>query len=260
MGHTLLGTLPRSQYWQDVVEYLEEGDDLKTVAAASARAAEKALLNASTDPVFAEAVHLLINIPLAARQADFGDALRRLELSVGSNPTLFDVVAAATARLDAVSAGSTRRNDFTELATRALSGSLADCIGGDLPSLFGTTPEEVRASFRKHSYAGGFAALNRDYFGKLVGGSLSYWLDRVLALNVGAGRRFPDVGRKMEFSRALGQHVSEATRIIQEFSSGWVGRKLHDKGSIERVDARDFGHVCLKKIVSELRVGWREDA
>lgn len=260
MGHTLTGTLPRSRYWNDVVDLLTDGDDVGSIAAASARAAERTLLDASSDPVFGEAVHLLVNIPLAARQVDFGDALRRLELSVGSNPTLIDIVAAVTARLDQVAATTSRRTDFTELAIRALSASFADRIGADLPGLFGATADEVRASFRLHSYRGGFATLNRDYFGKLVGGSLTYWLDRVLALHVGPDRRFPDVARKAEFSQALGQHVAEATRIIQEFSGSWVGRKLHDKSAITPADARDFGHVCLKKIVSELRVGFGEYA
>ena len=254
MGHIHLGTLPRSRLWQDVVGLLEDRASVEEVAAATARAAEKSLLDASRDPVFVEAVRLLVNIPIAARQPDFGDALRRVDLEVGSAPSLMDIIAAATFRLDRTMAGTGKQTDLADLATRALSASFVAQIGSDLPSLFGPSAEEVRLSFKKFSYTNGMAVLCRSFFGNLVGSSLSYWLDRGLSQHIGAEKRFVGIGQKADFDRALHLHTVEATRIIQEFSGGWVGKQIHDKGSIETPDARDFAHVCLRKVVEELRV------
>lgn len=254
MGHIHLGTLPRTQLWKDVVSLLDGHAATEDVAAASAHAAEAALLKASSDPVFVEAVRLLVTIPNAARQDDFGDALRKLELQIGRSPSLMDVVAAAVARLDRVASGSTSNSDFGGIATRALSAAMFDQVGSELPGLFSPDAEDVRLGFRKFSYSNGIAALCRGFFGSLVGSSLSYWLDRVLAQHVGEGKAFASVSQKSDFDQALRLHTTEATRIIQEFSGGWVGKQLHDKGTIETADARNFGHVCLKKVVEELRV------
>ena len=254
MGHIHFGTLPRTQLWKDVVALLGDRAPVEDVAAASGHAAETTLLKASSDPVFVEAVRLLVTIPNAARQDDFGDALRKLELQVGSSPSLMDVIAAATARLDRIAAASSVNSDFGEIATRALSAALMDHVGSDLPGLFTPDAEDVRLGFRKYSYSNGIAALCRGFFGSLVDASLSYWLDRVLTQHVGAGKAFASIRQKSDFDQALRVHTFEATRIIQEFSGGWVGKQLHDKGTIETPDARNFGHVCLKKVVEELRV------
>ena len=92
MGHNTLGVLPRSRRWQDVVGMLDSGAADRDVFAASARAAENDMLRAAHDPVYVEAVRLLLNIPLAARSDDFGQALRDTGLSVGVRPELLDLV------------------------------------------------------------------------------------------------------------------------------------------------------------------------
>lgn len=260
MGHIHLGRLPRTRLWQDVVTLLDAHADVAAIAGSSAHAAEKSLLDASDDPVFVEAVQLLISIPMAARHGDFGDALRQLGLEIGSDPTLFDILGAAGTQLGRIQSTTTDRTDLGELAGRALFAAISSVIGRDLPGLFGPSAEDVRLSFRKFSYSSGIAVLTRTFFGTLVSGSLSYWLDRVLASRIGGGGRFADVTQKAEFDRALHQHTHEATRIVQEFSGGWVGKQMHDKGSIDIPAARNFGHVCLKKIVEELRARRGSDA
>ena len=96
MGHNTLGVLPRNKFWREVVALLGDGAATEEVVAASAKAAERDMLGAAGDPVFVEAVRLLLNIPLAARSEDFGRALRDIGLPVGDQPELLDLVAAAT--------------------------------------------------------------------------------------------------------------------------------------------------------------------
>jgi len=260
MGHIHLGTLPRSKPWNEVVSLLSLGADVEDIAAASARAAEAALLKASSDALFVEAVRLLINIPLAARKADFGDALRALDLDVRGSPGLMDVFAALSKHLDGLACSLPGRSDFSEIASRALIKTLTDCVGRELPSLFGPTDDDVRLAFKKFSGGPALSVLCQEFFGAVVTSSLSYWLDRTLADHIGEGKRFNRINDRSAFDGALDQHVIEATRIIKEFSGGWVGKTAHPAGKIGQTDALRFGHVCLKKVVEELRVKRGQDA
>ena len=253
MGHIHLGVLPNTKPWQEVVALIEMGAEAAGVAALAAKAAERSLLSASTDPVFVEAIRLLVSIPIAARSSDFGDALRHLDLAVGAGPGFIDVLSSASTALDRVDRIHPGRTDFTVLASRAFAKAITDCVGTDLPGLFAPTAEDVQLSFAKYSRGAGLSALCRSYFSALVGSSLSYWLDRVLAGHVGEGKRFLTVSEKSRFDRALEFHVTDATRIIQEFSAGWVGKTVYEKGAVRTEDARNFGHVCLRKVVEELR-------
>lgn len=260
MGHIHLGTLPKTKKWTDVVAELSAGAPDRTVVASSARAAERDLLGAANDPVFVEAVRILLSVPLAARGKDFGLALRDAQLHVGDRPDLFEIVAACMARLDEVARLHGRPSDLGELAARALAQTLTDSISSDLPGLFEATPDDVQSSTRRLSYSKGIAALSRAYFGNLVSTALEYWLDRALPLQIGGQSRFENVAERGAFHVALRQYTSEATRIIQEFSGGWYGKTLHEKGGFDTQDAAVFGSVSLKKISAELHVRWVHDA
>jgi hypothetical protein len=100
MGHIRLGTLPKTQKWNQVVNLIAGGADVEWIAAASADAAEHGLELASEDEGFAHAFWLLTQIPQAARQSNFAERLSELGLSVSSRPTLLEIVAAFTSAVD----------------------------------------------------------------------------------------------------------------------------------------------------------------
>lgn len=255
MGHIHLGSIPRSKPWRRVVDLLEDplaSDEV--IVAASAAAAENSLSEAARDPVYVEAVRLLLTIPYCARAEDFGAALRASDIAVGQKPDLVDLLTAATRRLDDVARQSNQRKDIGELAARALNGTLAVAIGDNLPTLFGAVPEDVQAVAGRLSWSRGISRLTRLFYARLVSDCLSYWLDRTLADQIGADRRFSSMPDRASFDAAVFHYAQEATRIIQEFSGGWYGKTLHTTGGIETRDAAIFGAVALKKIVAELRV------
>lgn len=260
MGHIHLGVLPKTLPWRSVVSLLDEGAADHEVVGESARAAERDLTAAARDPVYVEAVRILLTIPLCARSEDFGEALRRSDIPTGHRPELLDLIAAATQRLDEVRLGSSRRNDLGEIAGRALVSTLSVGIGDQLPGLFAATQEDVQAIARKLSWNKGISAWSRLFFTRLVANSLSYWLDRTLAEQIGPDRRFAGVAQRSEFDAAVSTYSHEATRIIQEFSGGWYGKTIHREGGIDTANATVFGAVALKKIVAELRVKRGDDA
>jgi hypothetical protein len=246
--------------WKDVAALLSEGAADDRVIAASARAAERDMLGATDSPAFIEAVRLLLAIPLAARAADFGEALRTIGLDIRDRPGLFELISSVSEQVDRSGGSAGRRSDLGELSARALVSVLSDSIGDNLPGLFETSPADVQSAARKFSWSRGIAELSRAFFGQLVSGALSSWLDRTLALQIGDGRRFADVAERGTFDVVLDQYSRESTRIIQEFAGGWYGKTIHEKGRIDRHDAAVFGAVALKKIVDELRLRRAPDA
>ncbi|WGH78593.1 hypothetical protein [Jannaschia ovalis] len=260
MGHNTLGVIPRSVRWRRVVDLLGTDAPDATVIAATADAAESSLLRASDDPVFVEAVRLLLLVPTAARAEDFRGALDAAGLAAGDSPELLDLIMAASARLDAVRRSTIRRTDLGELAGRALATSLNQHIGDALPGLFAATPEDVQLAAKRLSSARGMSHLARGFFANITQATLSYWLERTLADQEARGGRFGALGSRDAFDAELRAYTQEASRIIKEFAGSWYTKTLHDKGGISSQDAARFGAVCLKKISAELRLKRSTDA
>ena len=114
MGHIRLGTLPKTQKWNQVVSLIAGGADVEQIAAASANAAERGLERASHDEGLAHAFWLLTQIPQAARQSNFSERLWELGLTVSSEPTLLEIVTAFTRAVDGHVRDSGKRSDLGE--------------------------------------------------------------------------------------------------------------------------------------------------
>src|SRR4051812_19264349 len=100
MGHTRLGDLPRTRAWREVVALLVGGAGAAQLARATINAAERGLNLAAEDRGLVETVHLLMQLPVAARSDDFAGALRRMGLDVPDDPGVMDVAAAFSAAVD----------------------------------------------------------------------------------------------------------------------------------------------------------------
>jgi hypothetical protein len=122
MGHIRLGTLPKTQKWNQVVGMIAGGADVESIAAASAEAAENGLERASRDEGLAHVFWLLTQIPQAARAGDFSERLAELGLQVSNEPTLLEIVAAFTRAVDVREGG--KRTDLGEMAQ--LAGSVGE--------------------------------------------------------------------------------------------------------------------------------------
>ena len=254
MGHIRLGTLPKTQKWNQVVNLIASGGDVERIAAASADAAEHGLEQAAQDEGLAHAFWLLTQIPQAARQSNFSERLWELGFTgLSSSPTLLEIVAAFTRAVDGHVREHGRRTDLGEMAQHAAAETLASLAGRELPSLFGPTPTDVQQAFAKLGSSDRFNLVARDFFSRLTSRSLGYFLSRELSKHVGPNRRFAAIADHSNFNAALDLHCREASRIIKEFSGGWYGKTLQQEKQISRDEARKFAHVAFKKLRAELR-------
>lgn len=250
MGHQHLLNLPKTREWRAVVELLVGGADVAAIAAATSQAAEKSMIEASADPAVRHSFFLLTQIPIAAGNADFVRALRRLGLRVSDEPSLVDLGIAMMGAIDSFITRQGIRTDYGEIAQLATVECVQAVIGRDIDDFFGER-ERLRTSLARFSDSRYFAYLARDFFGRLTRRHFSFYLSRELASHIGNGRRFPSLLEHEDFEHALDLHCQEATRIIKEFSASWF-HKHTSQGGIDPEIAGKFVHAAAGKIRDEL--------
>ena len=252
MGHIRLGDLPKSKDWTQVVQLLASGSDTTELAAAVATAAENQLISARGDPILANAVWLLTQLPLAARTDRFEVELIALGFAGGSEGSLLDIIAGFSKAIDAQTSGMEHRTDLGELARQAAIETLSNLVGAQLPSLFGQDPEDLRIELGKFATKHRFANLARDFFARLTLKTLDYYLSRELANHVGPGRSLATFHKQQDFEAALERHCREASLIVEQFAGGWFS-KAHHQGRLTPESAQSFADYALKKMRDELR-------
>ena len=252
MGHQLLGTLPRSNHWNPVVALIPGGAALPDIAAAASLAAEKSMIDASTDAAARYAFWLLAKIPLAARELNFSESLQKLGLNVPASPVVADIACALTDAVDRHVARRAVRTDFGELAELSAAESLYAVGSQEAHELFGVTAESTKKALSGFATVKQFAVLARDFFARLTRRHIDYYLSRELSNHVGPSKRFPSLREHRAFEQALDLHCREATRIIQEYSGEWLS-KHNFEGGVDLRKAGGFVKYASKKITGELQ-------
>ena len=255
MGHIRLGNLPRTRKWQQVVALIEGGAGTAQIAIATITAAEQGFKLAAEDKGLVETIWLLTQLPLAAKSKDFGQALQSVGLDVSNSPGLMEVVGAFSDTIDKKLTNNGGRTDLGEMAQMAATETMTQIIGSRTQSLFGTTTDDVKNAFSKLATNKQFSIFARDFFARLTNKCLDYFVSKAVSYHVGEGKRFRTLAQQGEFTKALGTHSREASKIVEEFSGGWFSKTSWKKKSISRKDAAGFTHVAMKKIVTELKEG-----
>jgi hypothetical protein len=255
MGHTRLGNLPRTRKWQEVVDLIAIGAGACQVATSVILAAERGLNLASDHKGLVEAFWLLTQLPVAARQADFAQALRERGLAVPDNPGLMDVVAAVSEAVDARLPNNAGRTDLGEMAQSAAAESIVQLVSEKTQSLFGTTADDVKRGFAGLATVKEFGGFARMFYARVAEKLLQYYTSRATANHVGDKLRFPTLAAKAAFDKALSLHCREASKIMETFAGEWFSKTNYESSGISREQASGFAHVAMQKMVAELKAG-----
>lgn len=208
MGHLQSLSLPRTAKWRAVVDLIGAGESVAEVAAA-----EGATRQALGDPAFRAVAELLVTLPLEARGPGFPVFLAARGISAA---TISDLLTGIARDLDRAPAAT----DLGEMSRLAYLTALGSEMEARVPSLFETTPADLRAAIGQMSSGQGFAGLARRFFVELTGRALAYYLSRELANHTGNGRRFADDRDRVAFDRALAAHTWQASGIVTGFAAG----------------------------------------
>jgi hypothetical protein len=251
-GSQHLGILPGSQKWQQVVQLIAGGADVKDIAAATSAAAEDQMQDASNDPAVQHAVWLITQIPIAAGKEDFPSELRKLGLRINDRPSLMEIATAMANAADRYVDRTGGRSDLGEMAQLSAVESLNAVAGRELQDLFAASPEMTKTALSGLRTVKQFAVLARDFFSRLLCRQLTYFLSREISNHVGINSRFHTVREHRDFENALVLHCREASRIIKEFSGEWFSKHTYE-GGINEAKAGRFAHTAFQKRREELR-------
>lgn len=259
MGHSRLGSLPRTRKWQQVVGLIEHGASVAQVANATLRAAEAGFLKAAEDGGVVNSVWMLMQLPIAARSNDWPGALRQLGIEVNGPPTLMELVAKVTKAVDSGLAASGRRSDLAEMAQNALAETLCKGTAEKLPSLFSPNPHDVQSAFHDYQTVKNFSGLARDFFARLTDRYLGYFLSKTLGNHVGEGRRFATLSQVANFREAMSTHCREAAKIVEKFSGDWFAKTNYQQKGIPKSEVSKFAFGAMSKLAAELKEGAKDN-
>ena len=264
MGHTRLGTLPRTRKWREVIDLIAAGADAYQVAEATLRVAELAFSykHVSQDSGYNEAVWLITHLGLCATAGDPTQYLREQGVDFPGQTTLPGLMAALSESMDRAIERRGLRSDLGELAHRAL----VDAVGTTLRpkvdgQLFDVTPDVIKSALADLRKPREFAGLCRNFFSRLTRECMNYYLSQTLNAHVGEGHRFASTNEKHQFDEALSVHCREASKIVEDYSADWFSKHRYEEGGqISRSSIQGFASWAMKKMTDELRAGAQADA
>ena len=261
MGHTRLGTLPKTRKWLIVVQAISGGvsgsgssvsisEDVGAIAAKTLEAAEGALAHAVSDEGLRFTFFLLTQVALASREQSWEKRLAANGINLPTNANAFDFAIAFQQAIDAhllTRGGST---DISEIAQQSAGEAVAALTHGKTVTLFGGGTDALADAMRELSTKTGFSRLGQKFFGTFMARTLNFYLSREIADQVGKSR-VAHVGDIKAFDEALNLHCQESARIVREFCGEWYSKTEFKEGISQR-NTSGFMAVALKKLQSEL--------
>ena len=255
MGHVRLGKSPATRKWKEVVGLLGAADvSVADIANAVEKAADRTLREAVNDPGFVEAIWLFLKMPLAARSADFIGELLKLGIKAPETPTLTDLLVGIDAAVEkARRRGGRAVTDFSLIAKNAAIAALQSVTANHSPSLWKSTPEDVRTTLAAFAGTERFGELAQRFFTNVLDGHIQYFLDREIPRHVGAGSFVRSVADTGYFDGAVMRHCTETTVIMRAFAKDWLGNnRYHLERDLTREAAAGFAAHAFTKIRTEL--------
>jgi hypothetical protein len=255
MGHQRLGKLPAYRLLPEIIRYLVTGGTpTENLVDQVTEVGRDALKLALRDPVFIEALWLLVRVPQAAASKDFPASLGDLDMAGTAPASPSDVLVSYDRALEKVQrrlhAGAT---DLGEIARRAGLSALGEAIRGALPTLWAPTAADVRASVAALKGTEQFAALAHRFYANFVERVIHYYVDRNLHNMVGAGRVARSVHDLRTFNDSIRRHCDESALIMRAFAKDWLGKNHYKDGNqISKDDIRRFSAHAVEKIRIEL--------
>lgn len=255
MGHQRLGKLPAHRLLPQIVRYLVTGgtptaDLVDQVTAVG----QNTLKHALKDPVFVEALWLLLRIPQAASSKEFSTEMRELGMPLPALPSLTDVLVAYDTALEKVQRRShIGITDLGEIARRAGLAAFGEAVRDHLPDLWVPTADDVRTSVSMLKSTERFAAMAHHFYANFVERVIHYYVDRDLHHLVGPSRIAKSIRDLRSFDSAIHRHCDEAALIMRAFARDWLGKNLYkDRKKITRNDVMRFSSHSVEKIRLEL--------
>lgn len=197
------GELPRTKLWQEVLHLLSIDGTVPEIAAATVRAARRALDAAGEDPALTEAFAFLVQISAAGADEDFDAALGMLNREGAREPTAVQILGAIPETIRCRREGDDRRTEVGGLAVLAATEVLSEALREHLDDLFAANGAETKRAVADLARSDGARRLVPAFLGTFLYRCLAYFLSRESGNRVGEQRRFACSEELSAFNRDL---------------------------------------------------------
>ena len=265
MGHTRLGTIPKTKKWDEVVSAVasipSEGEadppeTVKYIASKTIEAVKAGLENAINDYGLQFSFFLLTQIVLASRDNKCQNRLSKLGIKIDEDSNIVDFVSDVQNKIDDFIFQNGKQSDISETAQQAVGEALTTLIGPETTSLFDSGRDELLISIRRFSTKKGFATLSQHFFGSFLSRYLNFYLSRITAAQTGT-KSIPQLGKLSRFNMSFKSHCKQTASIIRNFSGEWYSKTEYLEG-IDLKNSSRFLAVALSKIQAELELQRKE--
>src|SRR5260370_12214107 len=257
MGHTRLGTVPKTRKWNELVNQIAgpglTGDvataavKVGAIAAQTLDATQKGLDRAAADPGVRYAFYLLTQVALASRTSDWEGSLKEHGIRLSNDSAFFDFTAEVQDAIDRyVGQNPSGATDLSEIAQQSAGEAITSLAGPRTVSLFSGNSADVQNAIRSVSTKKGFGELGQRFFGIFVARFLNFYLSRVTAASLGSPR-LRDLGDVAQFNDALRIHCDQSALIVRDFCGEWFSKTVYREG-IDLKNTSIFLPVAFWKI------------
>jgi hypothetical protein len=254
MGHVLLGSLPKTRAWNEVVRLLVEKADADVVAVAAQEASDAAFAVMDKDPGFQDVIELLSQLGVAAEQSDPAAHLASYGIKIPANPSLVSVALALKTAIDTATAKRAHLSDLAIIGGRSLISAVTQHLNNVLGTLIPATGAEITSTLATLGRETQFGKLARTFFFNVAKDCQRHFLSKELGAHVGEGRAFPTTAQLSNFEHALDTHAHEASQIVEVFAKEWFSKRMYeDANVISKKRSSAFGWKAMEKIRAEMK-------
>jgi len=265
MGHTRLGSIPKTQKWKSVVSLIAGGgatgagagsstllaEDVETIALQALDAAQNGLKAAIDDIGLQYVFYMLTQLVLSSRGDDWQAQLENIGIQLSEDATVFDLTAAFQNVIDDYLFEHSRSSDISEIAQKAAGEAITALASINQLSLLDSSRDELKSVIHSLSTKNGFSRLGQVFFGRFMSRFLNFYLSRVTAAHLDSDR-LQQIGDVSNFNQVLQRHCEQSARILYEFCGQWYSKTEFQQG-IDLYNASRFMAVAMKKLQAELK-------
>lgn len=253
MGTRLLGELPATRNWKEVIALLKATDNVALIANATSEAASRGLELAKIDRGVAQAIFMLMNTIWSSRKEKFSEALADLGIRLSPEGSLLDLVGGFDEALDRSLREAGHRTDLAEMARSSAVQALSDVCCQETGGLFGVTFDDTQQALKRYATPERFGSVGQNFFGWFLYRFFDYHLSRELANHIGVGKQFASTTACQDFKDGIALYCYETARIVKEFSGCWPSATEFREGITAENVRTKFVPVAFKKIKRELK-------
>ena len=258
MGHTRLGSIPKSKKWNEVVDiFVSEleniqfkEDKLNKISTSTIRAAQNGLDEVMNDEGLQYSFYLLSQLILKSKSINWYSDLSQLGLNINEKSSALDLQIELHSAIDDYCEANNIHSDIREIAQKSVGITLSDLVLENSESIFGDNAVDVKVAMKKYSTVKGFSEVGQKFFGSFLTQYLNFYLSRISASVLGHGV-ISNVNDISSFNKSFENHCYQSAKIIKQFTGEWISKTEYEQG-INQENISRFIAVSIKKIQSEL--------